>query len=109
MRNGLAGALRAHEVDVMTVAEARMLGQTDEAQLLWAASQQRVLYSFNGRDFGALHRRWISSGQQHYGIVLAPQQRYSIGDQLRRLLRLLHTRTADDMRNRLEYLSAWKP
>jgi hypothetical protein len=35
------------------------------------------------------------------------QQRYSVGEQMRRLLRLIDTLTAEEMRNRIEFLSAW--
>jgi hypothetical protein len=35
------------------------------------------------------------------------QQRYSVGEQMRRLLRLIKTLTAEEMRNRIEFLSAW--
>jgi len=40
----------------------------------------------------------------HAGIVIVPRQRYSVGEQLRRLLQLINTKTADDMRNHLEFL-----
>jgi hypothetical protein len=43
-----------------------------------------VLYSFNIRDYSVLHEQWIASGREHSGIILASQQRYSIGEQLRR-------------------------
>ena len=35
------------------------------------------------------------------------QQRYSVGEQMRRLLRLISSLTAEEMRNRIEFLSAW--
>jgi hypothetical protein len=35
-------------------------------------------------------------------------QRYSIGEQTHRLLRLINTLTAEDMENRLEFLSGWR-
>jgi hypothetical protein len=54
-----------------------------------------------------LHEQWIASGREHSGIVLAFQQRYSIGEQLRRLLHILNRRSAVEMVSRLEYLSTW--
>jgi Tfp pilus assembly protein PilZ len=48
-----------------------------------------------------------STGRQHSGIVIGFQQRYSIGEQLRRLLHLLNRKTAEEMLLRLEYLSTW--
>ena len=49
----------------------------------------------------------MSEKRFHAGIVLAPQQRYSGGEELRRLMRLISTVSAEEMRNRIEFLSAW--
>jgi len=40
-------------------------------------------------------------------MILAPQQRFSVGEQLRRILRLRASVTIADMRNRVEFLSDW--
>jgi hypothetical protein len=37
-------------------------------------------------------------------MILAPQQRFSVGEQLRRILRLRSTATRVSMRNRVEFL-----
>ncbi len=37
----------------------------------------------------------------------ARQQRYSIGEQMRRLLKLVAARSAEGMRNRVGFLNAW--
>ena len=39
--------------------------------------------------------------------ILAPQQRYAVGERIRRLLSLINARTAEEMRNRLEFLGDW--
>ena len=80
-----------------------MIGRSDEDHLRRAASDGRVLYSFNIKDFSLLHTHWIFAGRQHSGIVLGFQQRYSIGEQLR-LLHLLNRKPAAQVRSRLEYL-----
>jgi hypothetical protein len=49
----------------------------------------------------------IAEGRFHAGIVVAQQQRYSTGEELRRLMRLIGRRTQEEMRNRIEFLSAW--
>jgi hypothetical protein len=49
----------------------------------------------------------MRAGQSHAGIILAVQQRYTVSEQLRRLLRLISTLKAEDMHNRIEFLSAW--
>ncbi len=46
-------------------------------------------------------------GRMHAGIIVAQQQRYSVGEELRRIMRLVGSRTAEEMTNRLEFISAW--
>jgi hypothetical protein len=49
----------------------------------------------------------MREGVSHAGIIVGTQQRYSVGDQLRRLLKLRAALTSEDMVNRIEFLSAW--
>ena len=103
----LVRALRARHVDVVTSEEAGMRERTDEEQLAYATAQGRVIYSFNVGHFSQLHADYLSKRQRHTGIVLAPQQRYSVGEQMRRLLRLIGMRSAEDMKNQVEFLNSW--
>ena len=103
----LLAALRLRQVDVTSAQEQGLAGVPDLAQLEWCHAKVRVLYTFNVRHFHALHGEFLRSVRQHAGIILAPQQRYSIGGQMRRLLRLLERKSAEEMRNHIEYLSAW--
>jgi hypothetical protein len=103
----LLEALRIRGVDTVGARASGMSGRDDEDQLRWATDQNRVLYSFNRGDFYRIHSEWMRAGQRHSGIILAAQQRYSVGEQMRRLLRLLNTLAAEDMINRIEFLSAW--
>lgn len=105
MRHSLVAALRARGVDVETALDARMIAQPDESHLEHAAAAGRVLYSFNVRDYCALHSRWLATGREHCGIVLAHQRQFVIGRTLRLLLRLISENSAEAMRNRLEFLS----
>jgi len=68
--NGLLQALRARGVDVISVAEAKMISRSDEAQLNWALKNQRVIYSFNLRDFYQLHTILLEQEESHAGIKL---------------------------------------
>ena len=63
--------------------------------------------SFNRGHFCRLHARWLAEQRPHAGILVARQQPYSIGRQMRRLLRLVAAQTAEEMQNRLEFLSDW--
>jgi hypothetical protein len=83
IENALIKALRNANLDVVTVADAGRLGLSDEEQLRWATEQRRVIYSFNRGDFCRLHRDFMVEEKSHCGIVLATQQEFSIGQQLR--------------------------
>lgn len=107
VRQGFVQGLRARSVDVTTVQDAGTVGWLDEDQLRWATSQQRVLYSFNASDFYRLHSAFLARGESHAGIILAVQQRHSIGDQIRGFLRLYAALTAEDMMDRVEFLTHW--
>jgi hypothetical protein len=48
----------------------------------------------------------MNQNRAHPGIILSRQD-VSVGEQMRRLLRLIDTLTAEEMRNRIEFLSAW--
>ncbi len=40
-------------------------------------------------------------------MIVAPQQRFSVGEQLRRIVRLRATSTLASMRNHVEFLGNW--
>jgi hypothetical protein len=107
MHSRLVTALRSRGVTVVTVMDAGLTERTDEEQLAFATERECVLYTFNASDFYRLHTQWIGAGREHAGMILAPQQRFSVGDQLRRILRLRASTTAVSMRNQVEFLSNW--
>ena len=109
MDTAIVQSLRVRGFDVLTAQEAGMVGRPDADHLAFATGQRRVLCTFNIGDFWALHSEYLLAGRSHAGIVLMPQQRYTIGEQLRRLLRLAASLSSDAMLNQAEYLSAWEP
>jgi hypothetical protein len=104
-RTDLIQALRARQIDVATVSEANLLGQADDVHLQYATEQGRVIFTFNRGDFFRLHTEWLSGDQHHSGIVVSNQ--VETGVAMRRLLRLIDAKSADDMRDWLEFLSNW--
>jgi hypothetical protein len=94
-------------MDVTTAYSEGMIGKDDHEHLDYATSQGRVLFSFNRGDFYRLHTQYLAQGKSHAGIILARQQRYSVGEQMRRILKLSAAKSAEDMQNRVEFLSAW--
>jgi hypothetical protein len=108
MRSALMQALRARGVDVTSVGEQGRQGYSDEQQLEFATTEGRALYTFNVKDYVLLHIRFLEQGLSHAGIIVADQHRnYSVGEQMRRLLRLMAAMSAEEMRNQIIYLSAW--
>jgi hypothetical protein len=69
-----------------------MNGRSDDSQLTFATRQGRLLLTANTRDFAQIHRAWMSDGKVHGGVMFIPQQRYSTGEIVRRLLRAAATR-----------------
>ena len=107
MEKALVQALRVRDIDVMTVGETGRVGESDEAQLIWATVQGRVLYSSNIGDFCRLHHDFIAERKSHAGIILVSQQRYSLGVKLQGILRLVGNKSAEDMVNQLEFFSKY--
>jgi len=107
MSRALVRALRARNVDVTTAFEEGMIERADAAHLDYATAQGRVLISYNVGDFYRLHTEYLASSKPHAGIIVSPQQKYSIGEQMRRLLRLVAVRSAEQMRNSIEFLGHW--
>ena len=107
MDGDLVRALRSRGIDVITAADCSMIRREDEEHLNLATSQGRALYSFNIRDFHKIHTEWTSAGITHSGIILAQQKRYSTGEQIRRMLRLIGSLSQEAMKNREEFLGRW--
>jgi hypothetical protein len=101
---GLAPALRARGVDVITVNEAALTGVDDDQVLARATTDGRTVYTFNTGDLCRLHGEYMRQGWEHAGIIIVPRQRYSVGEPLRRLFQLMTTKTAEQMRNQMEFL-----
>ena len=107
MDEDLVDALRSRNIAVLSVADVGMLNRSDEEQLDWARQNNRVLFSFNTRDYYRLHIMLIEQGLSHTGIILAPQQRYGVGEILRGLLKLINSRSLEDMQGQVVFLSNW--
>jgi len=92
----VAVQLRAAGFDAVSTSDMNRLDELDEPHVEWAAQEHRVLVTFNVGHFAQLHYQWMASSRQR-----------SIGEVMRRLLHLARTLAADDMLDRLEYLSNW--
>lgn len=81
MDQRLVRALRTRGMDVETALDAEMVAQPDEEHLRYAAASGRVLHTFNVDDFYELHSQFMDEKRDHAGLVLATQQRYTVGNE----------------------------
>ncbi|MEX1026992.1 MAG: DUF5615 family PIN-like protein [Candidatus Paceibacterota bacterium] len=107
LERAVVSGMRARGIDATTALEVGMADSSDEEQLEFARADGRVLFSFNISDFQRIHTRYLSQGKTHSGIILAAQQRYSVGERIGRLQKVVTTISAEDMQSRLEFLSDW--
>jgi len=107
VNRALIRALLARGMDVTNAIDAGHAGLADQEQLDHATAVGRVLFTYNVGDFFALHTQFRQDGRSHAGLILAVQQRYSVGEQMRRILRLNRERSSDAMRGKVEFLTAW--
>jgi hypothetical protein len=107
MGKGLVRAFRSHNIEVITAYEAGMAGGSDEAHLKYATANGLALYSYNRGDFMDLHTQFLERGLSHAGIILCANNRWSIGEQLRRLLLLVEARSSEEMQDQVVFLSGW--
>jgi hypothetical protein len=116
----LADFVRDRGFTVVTTRDADQLGANDATQLAYAASQQKTFMTHstsprpegprpegsgqahNRADFEALAQTYFSSGQSHWGIIIAVRRDpYELA---RRLLVMLNRVTAEEMHNQLRYI-----
>jgi hypothetical protein len=102
----VASALRLRHFDVISAHDIGNWGLTDEEQLSFAAAEGRALFTFNTPDYLRLCLAWLECDKEHAGIVVSDQ--LPIGETVRRLLNLLNWVTADEMRNEIRWLQAFK-
>jgi hypothetical protein len=57
--------------------------------------------------FLPLHTEFLRQGRRHAGIIIGDQQTASIGEEIRRLIKISEAKTAVEMNNSLEFLSNW--
>lgn len=69
---GAVPLLRQRGFSTVTALDVGLLSATDHAQLRYAAANALVLVSNNRRHFERLHRRFLSGGETHAGIILVP-------------------------------------
>lgn len=80
----LAPALRNRGFDVVSTHEVPgRKGSSDLEQIEYAISQERVILTFNTRDYILLYKRLLQEGKNLYGIIVSPH--IPIGETLQRI------------------------
>ena len=95
----VAGQLQLHGIEAVTVRGLGVRGDSDESHLARATQMGYVLCSYD-TDFVALAK----SGVSHAGIVIGRRRKHATGDWVKGLERLHAVLSAEEMRNRVEYL-----
>lgn len=67
----VAELLRARGFVALTARETGQLGNSDEGQLGYAVSNQKVFLTHNRVDFERLAQHYFQTGKEHYGIIIA--------------------------------------
>lgn len=98
----LARLLRERKFDAVSAHEVGNAESEDSEQLAYAASQGRVILTYNAKDYAPLLDEYWWAGREHHGIIVSEQ--LPIGELLRRVLRFLNTVTVDEMRNNYKNL-----
>ena len=104
----LVRALLSQSIEIVAAYGVGMAGREDAEHLNYSTSQALVLYSFNRKDYMSIHTAFMERGLSHAGIILGANNRYSVGEQMRRLLRLIDTLSFEEMRDKVEFLSVWR-
>ncbi|MFQ6056883.1 MAG: DUF5615 family PIN-like protein [Methanosarcinales archaeon] len=106
VKKTLARILRERGFDAISAHEAGMLGRSDSEQLNFAKSNNRAILTHNIGDYVDLAREYAYQDRPHCGIIVSNQ--LTLRELLRRILRLLSTYSAEEMKNRFEWLHNFK-
>lgn len=92
-------APRRAGIEVVTTAEAGLLGASDVQQLAAALAATRVIVTFDA-DYLSLHERGLS----HAGIAYSPGGGQAIGPIVAHLILMHEVFEVEDMMGRVEYI-----
>jgi uncharacterized protein with PIN domain len=98
----IAVALRLKGYDVVSAHEVQKQSLSDYQQLEYAVSEQMAIFTFNAGDFDRLHKEYIKSGKNHFGILLSKQ--IPIGETINRLTKFLFAHSKEEIRNNIFWI-----
>lgn len=95
----IAAALRRHGIDVTTTVDAGLRTGSDDAQLIYARGEDRVIVTHDD-DF----LRMASRDPNHAGIAYCHPQARTVGELIRTLRLIYEVLAPQEMQGRVEYL-----
>lgn len=99
VNRAIADGLRRRKIDVTTTPEVGLISASDEEQLSFARSQDRVLFT-QDCDFLKLH----NSGFEHCGVAYCVKGSRSIGELLQGLILIWEVLEAEEIAGKVEFL-----
>ena len=97
--NAIADGLRRRGIDVTTTAEVNLISASDEEQIEFALTEERVIFTQDD-DFLKLHKLGIS----HYGITYCRQRSRTIGEIISTLALIWEWVEPDDIKGKVEFI-----
>jgi hypothetical protein len=98
-----AEGLRRRGIEARSAHEEGKLGVADEAQFAHAASLRAAIFTHDHR-FVEMAVEKSLRGEEHYGVLFAEMHRLGLGECIRRLALCADVLSAEEMRNRVEFL-----
>lgn len=98
----LAITLRKRGYAVIHAQKLQRKGKSDDEQLSYAIKEKSCLFRFNVKDFVLLHNKYVQNRWEHYGIMISKQ--LTVGETMRRLLKILQIFSQGSIKNRLVFL-----
>jgi predicted nuclease of predicted toxin-antitoxin system len=99
VNNAIAQGLRRRDIDVTTTPEQSLIGVSDEVQLKFALSQNRVIFT-QDTDFLRMNKM----NTNHYGIVYCSQGNKSIGEIIKGLILIWELLESSEIVGNVEFL-----
>ena len=102
----LAAVLRERGYDAVSAIDLRHLAVPDSEHFAYASANERAVLTFNIRDFVPLAKNALAGNLIFPGLVVTDQ--LPLGELLPRVLRLLGRNHAEEIANRIVWLSDYR-
>jgi predicted nuclease of predicted toxin-antitoxin system len=99
VHKAIAQGLRRRGIDVTTTPEKFLIGVSDEAQLAFAVSENRVIFT-QDTDFLRINQ----SNTEHCGIVYCWQGKKSLGEIIKGLILIWELLEPSEMMGKVEFI-----